>query len=179
MNEVSGIELAKKLPDGCCLIFTTAFAQYAIDGFEVNAVDFLHKPYFYDRFNKAVDKAEQWLKMNDLLKKSESSSRQLILKVEYKNVAVAIDDIFYIESMDNYVRIHFMDLTSVMSKISLRNIENQLPSNEFIRVHRSYIIPKNRIARFTRTAIVLKKNGQIIPVGRKYIDLTSCALSNE
>ncbi|MCM1311274.1 MAG: LytTR family DNA-binding domain-containing protein [Bacteroides sp.] len=179
MNGTSGIELARRLPGGCALIFTTAFAQYAVDGFEVNAVDFLHKPYFYDRFHKAMDKAEQWLRMNDLLAISEAASRQLILKAEYKNVAVAIDNICYIESMDNYIRVHLADQTSVMSKMSLRSIEEMLPADEFIRVHRSYVVPKSRIVRFTRTEIVLNKNGKVIPVGRKYIDVIVSALKNE
>lgn len=67
MNGTSGIELARQLPQSCCLIFTTAYAHYALEGFEVNAVDFLHKPFFYERFNRAMQRAEQWLRMHDLL----------------------------------------------------------------------------------------------------------------
>ena len=132
MNGTSGIELARELPPTCCLIFTTAYAHYALEGFEVNAVDFLHKPYFYDRFDRALQKAEKWLRMNDLLTVSESSSRQLLLKAEYKNVTVSIDTILYIESIDNYVKIHATDDTTLLSKITLRNIEEQLPPGEFI-----------------------------------------------
>ena len=98
MNGTSGIELARQLPPSCCLIFTTAFAHYALDGFEVNAVDFLHKPYFYERFDRAMQKAGEWLRMHDLLRTSESPARQLILKSEYKNVTVSVNTILYIES---------------------------------------------------------------------------------
>ncbi|MDE6857700.1 MAG: response regulator, partial [Alistipes sp.] len=109
MNGVSGLELARELPPSCCLIFTTAYAHYALDGFDVDAVDFLHKPYFYERFNRAVHKAEQWLRMHDLLDVSVSSARQLCLKSEYKNVTVCVDTIVYVESIDNYVKVHLSD----------------------------------------------------------------------
>ena len=170
MNGTSGIELARELPPTCCLIFTTAYAHYALEGFEVNAVDFLHKPYFYDRFDRALQKAEKWLRMNDLLTVSESSSRQLLLKAEYKNVTVSIDTILYIESIDNYVKIHATDDTTLLSKITLRNIEEPLPPGEFIRIHRSFVVPKNRIVKFTRSEVVLAKNGKSLPVGKKYVD---------
>lgn len=170
MNGTSGIELARELPSSCCLIFTTAYAHYALEGFEVNAIDFLHKPYFYERFDRAIQKAEKWLRMNDLLTVSESSSRQLFLKAEYKNVTVSIDAILYIESIDNYVKIHATDGTTLLSKITLRNVEEQLPRGEFIRIHRSFVVPKNRIAKFTRSEVVLAKSGKNLPVGKKYAD---------
>lgn len=170
MNGTSGIELARKLPSSCCLIFTTAYAHYALEGFEVNAVDFLHKPYFYDRFDRAMRKAEQWLRMHDLLQVAESASRQLVLKADYKNVSVAVDSILYIESQDNYVRIHTADGAAVSSKIALRTVEEQLPAGEFIRIHRSFVVARNRIGKFTRTEVVLTKTGKHLPVGKRYAD---------
>lgn len=169
MNGTSGIELAKQLPPSCCLIFTTAYAHYALDGFEVNAVDFLHKPYFYERFDRAMQKAEQWLRMHDLLRTSESATRQLILKSEYKNVTVSVDTILYIESIDNYVKVHLVDGMSVLSKISLSIIEEQLPQGEFIRIHRSFLVPRCRIARFSRSEVALTKDGKSLPIGKKYL----------
>lgn len=170
MNGISGIELSRKLPPSCCLIFTTAYAHYALDGFEVNAVDFLHKPYFYERFNRAMQKAEQWLRMHDLLNVSESSARQLLLKSEYKNVTVSIDTILYIESIDNYIKIHSTDGKSLLSKIPLRTIEEQLPQDEFIRIHRSFIVPRKRIEKFSRTEVILTKTSKSLPIGKKYAD---------
>lgn len=170
MNGVSGIELARRLPSSCCLIFTTAYAHYALEGFEVNAVDFLHKPYFYERFNRAMQKAEQWLRMHDLMRVSESSARQLLLKSEYKNVKVSVDTILYIESIGNYVKLHLADGTSVLSKIPLCNIEEQLPKDEFVRIHRSFLVAKNRIAGFTRLEVVISKSGKSLPVGKKYME---------
>ena len=119
MSGVSGLELAHQIPPGCCLIFTTAYAQYSIDGFDVCAVDFLHKPFFYERFNRAMQKAEQWLRMNDLLRLSESKERQLKVKSDYKTVSVSVDTILYMESIDNYVKFHLADDTSLLSKVAL------------------------------------------------------------
>lgn len=170
MNGASGIELARQLPPSCCLIFTTAYAHYALDGFEVNAVDFLHKPYFYERFNRAMQKAEQWLHMHDLLQVAESATRQLMLKSEYKNVALSVDTILYIESIDNYVKVHLADGTSVLSKISLRAVEEQLPQGEFVRIHRSFLVPRSRITGFSRSEVVLGRNGKTLPIGKKYMD---------
>lgn len=170
MNGTSGIELARQLPPSCCLIFTTAYAHYALDGFEVNAVDFLHKPYFYERFDRALQKAEQWLRMHDLLRTSESAARQFILKSEYRNVSVAIDSILYIESIDNYVKLHHADGSSILSKIPLRTIEEQLPQEEFIRIHRSYLVSRCRICSFTRSEVTLSKDGKVLPIGKKYLD---------
>lgn len=170
MNGVSGIELARRLPPSCCLVFTTAYAHYALEGFEVNAVDFLHKPYFYERFCRAMEKAVQWLRMHDLMRVSESSERQLLLKSEYKNVKVSVDTILYIESIGNYVKLHLADGASVLSKIPLCNIEEQLPKDEFVRIHRSFVVARNRIAGFTRLEVIIAKSGKSLPVGKKYVD---------
>lgn len=170
MNGVSGIELARQLPSSCCLIFTTAYAHYALEGFEVNAVDFLHKPYFYERFDRAMQKAEQWLRMHDLLQVSESSTRRIILKSSYKNVTILVDSILYIESIDNYVKVHLADGTSVLSKISLRAIEEQLPQGEFIRIHRSFLVSYVRITDFTHSEVVLGKTGVRLPIGKRYME---------
>lgn len=173
MNGTSGIELARQLPSSCCLIFTTAYAHYALDGFEVNAVDFLHKPYFYERFERAMQKAEQWLRMNDLLRASESPDRQLLLKSEYKNVTVSVDAILYIESMDNYVKVHLADGTSVLSKIPLRTVEEELPQGEFIRIHRSFVVARRLIAGFSCSEVTLTPKGKVLPIGKKYLDEVS------
>ncbi|MGM9767099.1 MAG: LytR/AlgR family response regulator transcription factor, partial [Candidatus Cryptobacteroides sp.] len=170
MNEVSGIELARQLPPGCCLIFTTAYAQYAIDGFDACAVDFLHKPFFYKRFSRAMQKAEQWLRMNDLLRMAEAGARQIVLKSEYKNVTVSMDTILYVESVGNYVKLHLTDGGSLLSKMSLGSIEEQLGGEEFLRIHRSFVVAFKRIEKFTRSEVVLSVGGKRLPIGRKYVD---------
>ena len=170
MSGTSGLELARQLPTSCCLIFTTAYAHYALEGFEVNAVDFLHKPFFYERFERAMQKARQWVRMHDLLRTSESAVRQLLLKSDYKTISVSIDTILYIESIDNYVKVHLADGTSMLSKIPLHIVEGQLPQGEFIRIHRSFLVARCRIARCSKTEIILEKDGKALPIGRKYMD---------
>ena len=177
LNGTSGIDLARELPQSCCLIFTTAYAHYALDGFEVNAVDFLHKPFFYERFDRALQKAEEWLLMHDLLRTCESSARQFILKSEYRNVSISIDMILYIESINNYVKVHLADGTAVLSKMPLSRIEEKLPQGEFIRIHRSYLVPRCRIFSFSRSEVTLAKDGISLPIGKKYQESVSQELA--
>ncbi|MGN0201787.1 MAG: LytR/AlgR family response regulator transcription factor [Candidatus Cryptobacteroides sp.] len=178
LNGDSGVELARRLPPSCALVFTTAFAHYALEGFEVEAVDFLHKPFFYDRFDRAMNRVEEHLRMKDLLGVSAQPSRQLLLKSDYKTVKVPIDSILYVESINNYVRIHLADSESVLSKTSLKSIESQLPGDDFVRIHRSYLVARKRIALFSRSEVVLSKSGKHLPVGPKYIDSLGQGLSD-
>lgn len=170
LNGVSGVELARQMPPSCCLIFTTAYAQYALDGFEVSAVDFLHKPYFYERFERAMQRAEQWLRMHDLLRTAEAASRQILLKSDYRTVSVSADTILYVESIDNYIKLHFADGTTLLSKMPLRTMEQQLPPGEFIRIHRSYIVARARITSFSRTEVILSRATIKLPIGKTYSD---------
>lgn len=169
LNGVSGIELAKSLPLSCCLIFTTAYARYALEGFEVNAVDFLHKPYFYERFCRAMEKASQQVKMRRLLSSAETAAQRIVLKSDYKNVSVATDEIVYIESIDNYVRLHMTDGSTLLSKTTLQSVLDRLPSGNFIRIHRSFIVSKDRVVGYNKGEVVLS-NGKTLPIGKKYAD---------
>ena len=158
-------------PTTCCLhVRASLKARYALDSFEVDTVDFLHKPYFYERFDRAMQKAEE-LRMHDLLQMSELATRQLILKSDYKNVTIAVDTILYVESVDNYVKLHMADSSTVLSKISLRAVEEQLPQGEFLRIRRSYLVPRSRIAGFSRSEVTLAKSGLTLPIGKKYQDV--------
>lgn len=168
MNGMTGMEIARELPPTACLIFTTAYSEYAVDSYEVNAVDFLHKPFFYPRFVKAIDKATQWIKMRKVTQLTRRPERVITLKVEYKNVTVSVDSIMYIESMDNYVKLHLLDGSTLISQISLKKIEEMLPAKEFIRVHRSYLVSVAKIERYTRQSIKLVDRDEVIPVGRNY-----------
>ena len=94
--------------------------------------------------------------------------RVITLKVEYKNVTVSVDSIMYIESMDNYVKLHLLDGATLISQISLKKIEEMLPAKEFIRVHRSYLVSVAKIERYTRQSIKLVDRDEVIPVGRNY-----------
>ncbi len=159
-------------PTTCCLhVRASLKARYALDSFEVDTVDFLHKPYFYERFDRAMQKAEEWLRMHDLLQMSELATRRLILKSDYKNVTIAVDTILYVESVDNYVKLHMADGSTVLSKISLRAVEEQLPQGEFLRIRRSYLVPRSRIAGFSRSEVTLAKSGLTLTIGKKDQDV--------
>ncbi|MGM9699399.1 MAG: LytR/AlgR family response regulator transcription factor [Prevotella sp.] len=168
LNGMSGIEFARQLPDNCCLIFTTAYAHYALEGFEVNAVDFLHKPFFYERFARAMDKAEMWLTGRNLISSINSDNRRLIVKQDYKNVSIAVDTISYIEALENYVRIHKVDGTKVTTKMPLHAVEQMLPDDMFLRIHRSFIVSRKRIAEYTKTEMTLVGEPRPLPIGKKY-----------
>lgn len=164
MNSHNGMALARELPEGTCLIFTTAYSQYALEGFDADAVDFLHKPIFYPRFERAMEKAVRWLGKND----SDLRRDTITLKVEHKNVIVDIDDITFVEAMDNYVKVFRRGLQTVLSQITMKEMESILPDDKFIRVHRSFIVSLNAIDKFSNRKIYVRNSDRIIPVGRKY-----------
>lgn len=168
MNSHNGVELARTLPPGTCLIFTTAYAQYAIDGFNVDAVDFLHKPIFYPRFERAMEKAVKWMGMPQDATPARRST--ITLKVEHKNVVIDTDDILFIEAMDNYVKVFRRNKPMVLSQITMKEMENILPAEGFVRVHRSFIVALHAIDRFSNRRIYLRDSDREIPVGRKYND---------
>ena len=167
MNSHNGVQLAKEIPDGTCVIFTTAYSEYALDGFNVDAVDFLHKPIFYPRFERAVQKA---LLLINAKRASGLRRDTLTLKVEYNTVVVEVDDISYVEAMDNYVKVFRPGLPVIISQITMKEIENVLPANRFIRVHRSFIVSLNAIEKFSNRRIFLKNYDNYIPVGRTYTE---------
>jgi DNA-binding LytR/AlgR family response regulator len=176
MNGISGLEFAKHLPDTTCLIFTTAYAEYALDGYEVNAVDFLHKPFFYERFERAMEKAEMWVQYRDMQRGSVGPGRQIIVKSDYRNVPVPVEKIEYVESIDNYVKIHMLEGNDVVSKMPLHSLEQILPEEGFVRIHRSYIVPVGRIESFTRAEVELA-DGKIFPIGKTYLEDVIRAIS--
>lgn len=164
MNSHNGVVLARQLPEKCCLIFTTAYAQYALDGFEADAIDFLHKPIFFPRFERAMAKALTWIDRNH-----GADRRQTItLKSEHKNVVIDLDDIEFIEAMDNYVKVFRKGLPTIISQITMKEMADMLPDQHFMRVHRSYIVSLAAIDRFSNRQIYFAGHQQPVPVGRKY-----------
>lgn len=169
MNGLNGLEIAKKLPQKCCLIFTTAHAQYALDGFDLDAVDFLHKPIAYDRFERAIEKAlrhistrENQTVPNNIIQET------IIVKQEYNNISIQLSDIFYIEALENYCKIYRKNGNSVISRLNIKTIHKMLPENTFLRVHRSFLVPIHQIQKFSKQEIWLKGSSDPIPVGRRY-----------
>lgn len=165
LNSHNGVALAKELPADTCLIFTTAYADYALDGFNVDAVDFLHKPIFFSRFEKAMLKAGRYLRLNN----AESQSAAITLRAGYKNVVIFLKDIIAVEAMDNYVKIYRKDKPTVIPQITMKEIEALLPDNVFIRIHRSYIVAVQYIEKFSNRTVYLRDFPRAIPAGRTYM----------
>ena len=142
MPELSGLEFARILPPQTRIIFTTAFNQYAIDGYKVNAMDYLLKPISYDDFLQACNKALEYFTSQQIhTSNKEKADRFIFVKSEYKLVRINLDDVLYIEGVKDYVKIYFDNGDKpVMSLMNMKRIEESLPSPEFMRTHRSYIV---------------------------------------
>ncbi len=173
MPELNGMELSRMLPPATRVIFTTAFSRYAVEGFRVNAVDYLLKPISYDDFLAAANKALTWFELNERAgaarpEHSETPSPQtLFVRSEYRLQQIGFDRILYIEGLKDYVKIHLDDEPRpVLSLISLKSLEEELPADRFIRVHRSYIVQPAKIRTIERNRIVFGK--EYIPISENY-----------
>lgn len=173
MNSISGLDMAGSLPRECCFIFTTAHAQYAINGFDLDAVDFLHKPFAYERFEQAIEKARRRIHARRARK-----TDYLVVKQEYSNISIPMDDILYVEAMGNYVKILRRSGGYVLSRTGIQALSGQLPADRFLRVHRSYIIPLRGVEHFSKREVKITGRAAPIPIGRRYADTAYEALAN-
>ena len=164
MGEYNGLNLAASLPENSCLILTTAYLQYAVEGFNLDAVDFLHKPFSYSRFQQAVAKAERRLGSSTA---DHTVKKSIVVKQEYNNVPVNLDEILYVEAMENYTKIRLKSGKVILAHNTMKHLHGLLPEKEFVRIHRSYIVPLAEVDSFTRQNIKLK-DGTVLPVGRQF-----------
>jgi len=172
MPELLGTELVRSLRNPPKTIFTTAYKEYAWDGFELDAVDYLLKPIRFDRFLKAVNKAlpgyENVLFSNEAngLERS-SGTDSIYLQINRKKVRIVLADIFYIESDKDYVKIFTQDKMH-LSRQTITSMEALLDKNEFIRIHRSFIVPINKIKSYTHESVEINKKE--LPIGKFYLN---------
>jgi len=170
MPQITGLEFLKTLYNPPMIIFTTAFKEYALEGFDYDAVDYLVKPFAFDRFSKSVNKAFQLLKLKKPVDNQAEdipriSSGFLMVKVEYSTIRVNLDDILYIEGLKDYVKI-YTEGKLILTKTTMKNILEKLPSDTFFRVHKSYIISIDKIEMIENSRIVI--GNQRIPIGESY-----------
>jgi DNA-binding LytR/AlgR family response regulator len=168
MPDLSGMDFVKTLENPPLIVFVTAYGEYAIEGFRVDATDYLLKPISYGDFLKSANKVKTWY---DALqqKPAEISSNKdfLFIKSEYKILRINFDDIKFIEAMSEYIRIHLSNSKPVMTQLSMKSIEEKLPDDRFMRVHRSYIVNLSKISVIERNRIVF--DGSVyIPVSDQY-----------
>ncbi|MBR1541847.1 MAG: response regulator transcription factor [Bacteroidaceae bacterium] len=171
MPELNGLDYSRMLPRQTRVVFTTAFNQYAIDGYRVNALDYLLKPISYPDFLQAANKAQDWFKLVEQGQKehtdSSDSIRSIFVKSEYKLIQIELKNILYIEGLKDYVKIYEENSAKpIMSLMSMKSLEEMLPASRFIRVHRSYIVQKEKIRIIDHNRIVF--GNTYIPIGDNY-----------
>lgn len=165
MPELSGIEFAKILPKETRIIFVTAFSQYAVEGYKVNAMEYLLKPVSYDNFLTAAKKALEWF-MAKSRQETYKQDRFIFVKSDYKLIHVDFDNILYIEGLKDYVRIYLANNSKIMSLMNMKNLEDSLPKPEFMRTHRSYIAHMTKIESVDRFRLVF--GNAHIPISDSY-----------
>lgn len=164
MPELNGLEFSKMVPPHTRIVFTTAFEQYAIDGYKVNALDYLLKPISYVDFLQAANKAVQWF---ELLQQPRDEVQSIFVKSDYKLVQIELSKILYVEGLKDYIKIYEEDMPKpILSLMSMKAMEELLPASRFMRVHRSYIVQKEKIRIIDRGRIVFGKT--YIPVSDSY-----------
>jgi two-component system LytT family response regulator len=169
MAELNGMEFARLVPEKSRIIFTTAFEQYALESYKVNALEYLLKPFSYSDFLLAANKALQWQQLNEkaIAEKSKNSPDCIYVKSEYRLLQIALSKILYIEGLKDYLKIYLEgEMEPVVSHITMKAMEEMLPPADFMRVHRSFIVQKNKIKVVEHNRIVFGKT--YIPVSDSY-----------
>lgn len=172
MPDMTGLEFVRTIANPPLVVFTTAYEEYAIDSYKVDAVDYLLKPFGQDEFDRAAAKLKA---RYDMMKQAQQASPAdeddtLFLKNDYKIVRVNYRDIVYIEAMSEYLRIYLKGKTSpLVVLLSMKRIEEQLPSTQFMRIHRSYIVNLKLVAEVSKNRLALT-TGAELPIGDSYRD---------
>lgn len=168
MPKLSGIEFLKNLKNPPLVIFTTAYSEYAMEGYELNIIDYLKKPFSFERFCKAYFRAEEMY----LLKQSatnyeviEKQSDFIFIKSDKKSIKVNISNIMYIEGLGDYIKI-FLNDKKLVTNLSMKKIENLLPTTQFYRIHKSYIISIDKVESIEGNMV--KINNTRLPIGNSY-----------
>ena len=171
MPDLNGLDFVKSLSTPLLVVFTTAYSEFALEGYKVNAIDYLLKPFGLDDFIRAAQKVKkQYELMNSVSVSVVDMDDAIFFKTEYKIVRVDIKQIMYVESMSEYLKIHLVDEPKpIIVLLSMKKIEERLPMNSFMRVHRSYIINLKMIKEVNKSRIIMNSD-TYIPIGDNYRD---------
>ena len=168
MPKLSGISFLRNLKNAPLVIFTTAYSEYALEGFELDAIDYLKKPFSFDRFCKAVFKAEELLQLkraSHTEPTTETEKDFLFIKSNKKTIKVKFSDICYIEGLGDYIQVH-IENQKIITNLSMKKIISLLPQNKFYRIHKSYIISLGKIDLVEGNMVQIGKNK--LPIGNSY-----------
>ncbi|WP_163407313.1 LytR/AlgR family response regulator transcription factor [Flavobacterium ajazii] len=174
----SGIEFARNIPPETEIIFTTAYTEYAVEGFELDAVDYILKPISYERFAKAINKYSKMRELNEIVlltKKTESENPFIFVKCERKMLKLFLDEIDYFESQGNYLMI-YTETNSYKTYQSISEMEEKLPEGLFCRIHRSFLVAISKIVSFNGNIVQVKDKQ--LPIGRLYNSAVSNSLNS-
>ncbi|WP_250255722.1 LytTR family DNA-binding domain-containing protein [Chryseobacterium sp. Marseille-Q3244] len=160
MPSKNGMDFYKSISQHTKVIFTTAYSEYAVDAFNINAVDYLLKPFSFERFKAAVEKVK--------ITTGKDEAKYLSIRADYKLHKINFEDILLIEGLDDYIKIHLTDHSIITARSSMKNILEKLPEKDFLRVHRSYIVPVLHIKTIVNRNIHIEDF--IIPIGDTYKD---------
>ncbi len=170
MPDLNGMDFVKSLAQKPKIIFTTAYSEYAMEGFQVDAIDYILKPISYAVFLKAANKAKTWFELNSKQTETiQTTADCIFVKSEYKLIRIHLSEIKYIESSNEYIQIHLINAEPITTLIRLKTIEEQLPKDKFMRVHRSFIVNLDKVKVIERNRIIFDHN-IFIPVGDQYRD---------
>lgn len=184
MPDLSGVDFVRSLASPPMVIFTTAYSEYAVEGFKLDAIDYLLKPFGFAEFSRSANKAYSLYELLNLKNKadaaastadgesageSESSSDKeyISVRADHKTSLIKVSNIVYLESEGEYVRMHLNDGTKLVTLFRLKNMESALPADMFMRVHRSYIINLKCVAGYTKGRVFLD-NDDYVPIGENY-----------
>ncbi len=164
MPSISGLDFKKQLNKSIMVVFTTAHSEFAIEGFNLNAVDYLLKPFTPERFLQATEKAKAYHQF--LHQNTQAKPEYISIRVDYALVKVLLADIDFIEGLDDYLKIHLHQQKPLVARMTMKAILEKLPQTDFLRVHRSYIVPIAKVEAVRNKVILIKK--EEIPIGTSY-----------
>ncbi|HMR93020.1 MAG TPA: LytTR family DNA-binding domain-containing protein [Chitinophagaceae bacterium] len=163
MPDINGLQLVKSLATKPGIIFTTAYKNFAHEGFELDAIDYLLKPISFERFQKAVQKASEYFQY----RQKSGAAENLFVYAEYRMIKIPVSEIEYIESLEDYIRIHRTGTSPVMTLMTLKGVLEKLPSPQFQRIHRSYIVAADRVISIQNRKARLQ-SGMELPISDSY-----------
>lgn len=161
MPSLNGIDFYKKITQNTLVIFCTAHGQYAVEGFNLNALDYLLKPFTFERFKQATDKAKDYFSTT-----SNQKSQHIFVRADYSLQKISLDDILCIEALDDYLKIYLHQQKTIVARMTMKAILEKLPADDFMRVHRSFIVPIKKVESLRNKTLQL--GGKKIPVGNSY-----------
>lgn len=172
MPSITGLDLYKELSNPPAVIFTTAYSEYAIEGFHLNAIDYLLKPFTYERFTISIQKAIILLKSKNPI----SENSHLSIRADYALHKIPFDSIIYLEGYDDYVKIHIADQKTIVARVTMKSIMEKLDEQKFIRVHRSYIVAIDKIQSIKNKKVIVA--GNEIPISNSYEEQLQLRIRN-